>query len=87
MPDRPQPGGLAWLQALDAAARDARSVLRRAVKLADQVAVHQNPELERMALEAVEASERLVAGLEERRAQERQRLRSRLRSDLDQDAP
>lgn len=85
MPDLPELGGVAGLQALDAAARDARSLLRRMERLAEQPAAHQDPSLDQIVREMVEAGERLVAGLEERRAQERLRLRSRLRAESDQD--
>ncbi|MHB8313386.1 MAG: hypothetical protein ACYDD0_08825 [Candidatus Dormibacteria bacterium] len=85
MPDLPEFGGVAGLQALEAAARDARSVLRRMERLAEQPAIHQDPGLDQLLREMVEAGERLVAGLEERRAQERLRLRSRLRPQSDQE--
>ena len=85
MPDLPELGGMAGLQALEAAARDARSLLRRMERLAERPATHQDPGLDQLVREMLEAGERLVAGLEERRAKERQRLRSRLRPESDQD--
>lgn len=86
MPDLPTRGNLAGLQALDAAARDARSVFRRVERLAEKLAAQEDPGLDRRRAELLEAAERLMAALEERRAQERLRLRSLLRADSDQDS-
>ena len=86
MPELPPGGGLAGLQGLERAARDARSVARRVERLAAQLTDQEDPALEQLRAALVEAADRLVAGLEERRAQERLRLRSLLRADSGSDS-
>ncbi|MHB8323328.1 MAG: hypothetical protein ACYDHB_02710 [Candidatus Dormibacteria bacterium] len=87
MPELPPGSGLAGLHGLERAARDARSVARRVERLAAQLATQpEDPALELLRAELVEAAEQLVAGLEERRARERLRLRSLLRADSDSDS-
>lgn len=79
MPELPFTHAAGSLRALDTAATDARSLLRRAHRLAELVGQLDREMAERQAQEVVEALEHILATLDESRAAERQRLRGRLR--------
>jgi hypothetical protein len=67
------------LKALDALASDVRSLLRRAARVQRQMADLSEPELTESGRELLDATERLLASVEERRQQERQQARRQLR--------
>ncbi|MHB1499755.1 MAG: hypothetical protein ACYCYK_01065 [Candidatus Dormibacteria bacterium] len=67
------------LQGLDAAASDARSVLRRVQRLEAKLTDQDDGQFARAGQAARESVERLVEMLEEARAERRRRLRDRLR--------
>ncbi|MGA8208330.1 MAG: hypothetical protein WB801_00960 [Candidatus Dormiibacterota bacterium] len=78
MPDFSAPGA-DRLKALDALVSDVRSLLRRAARVQRQMADLSDPELAESGRELLDATERLLAGVEERRQQERQQARRQLR--------
>jgi len=78
VPDFSAPG-TDRLKALDALASDVRSLLRRAARVQRQAADLSDPELTESSGELLEATERLLAGVEERRQHERQQARRQLR--------
>jgi hypothetical protein len=78
MPDFSAPG-VDRLRALDSLASDARSLLRRAGRVQRQTADLADPALTEQSVELVAATERLLASVEERRQEERQRARRQLR--------
>ncbi|MGA2872755.1 MAG: hypothetical protein ABSF27_04110 [Candidatus Dormibacteria bacterium] len=67
------------IRALDAVTSDTRSLLRRAVRIREQTSNLEDPELAALGAELVELAERLLARLEDRRAEERRRARRQLR--------
>ena len=79
------PGG-GRLQALDAAASDSRSVTRRAGRLSERLAELGDSELIELGAEQLQASERLLAALEEGRARERVHMRRLLRGFPDEES-
>jgi hypothetical protein len=72
------PGG-GRIHALDAAASDARSLVRRAGRLSEKLEALENPELQGLAAEQLEVCERMLAQLEKGRVQERMHMRRALR--------
>lgn len=74
----PETTGLHELQSLDRAAGDARSLLRRAGKLAAQLEDADDQRLSGLAADLRAAAEQLVMALEEKRAERRQQLRRQL---------
>jgi sensor histidine kinase YesM len=78
MPDFSAPGA-DRLKALDALASDVRSLLRRTARAQRQIADLSDPELTHSSRELLDATERLLALVEERRQQERQQTRRQLR--------
>jgi hypothetical protein len=78
MPDFTTPGA-DRLRALDALVSDVRSLLRRAGRVQRQTADVGDIELTEQSGELLEAAERLLAGVEERRREERQEARRQLR--------
>lgn len=75
---RGSPGG-GRIHTLDTAASDARSLVRRAGRLSEKLAALEDPELQGLAAEQLDVCERLLAQLEEGRAQERLQMRRALR--------
>jgi hypothetical protein len=67
------------LRALDALASDVRSLLRRAGRVQRQTADVGDTELTEQSGELLEATERLLAGVDERRHEERLQARRQLR--------
>jgi hypothetical protein len=67
------------LHALDSAASDARSLLRRAGRLSEKLAALEDLELQGLAAEQLEVCERLLAQLEQGRVRERMHMRRALR--------
>jgi sensor histidine kinase YesM len=82
MPDFSAPGA-DRLKALDALASEVRSLLRRTARAQRQIADLSDPELTQSSRELLDATERLVARVEERRQQERQQTRRQLRGVAD----
>jgi hypothetical protein len=78
MPDFSAPGA-ARLRALDALASDVRSLLRRGGRVQRQTADLGDTELTEQCGELLQATERLLASVEERRHEERQQARRQLR--------
>ncbi|HVB53609.1 MAG TPA: hypothetical protein VNF24_05400 [Candidatus Acidoferrales bacterium] len=71
--------GAGRLRALDALASDTRSLLRRAGKVQRNTADLGDPSVTEQGRELVDATERLLASLEERRRDERLLARQHLR--------
>lgn len=86
MPEVPLTDTAGDLHALDTAAADARSLLRRAQRLAERVDRLGREDVEGQTQEAVEAVERVLATLEEVRAEERLRIKGRLRGSKDEES-
>ncbi|MGC2193019.1 MAG: hypothetical protein WA751_11885 [Candidatus Dormiibacterota bacterium] len=78
MPDLSVPGA-SRLRALDTVASDTRSLVRRAAKIQRQTADLGDPLLTEQGRELVDATERLLNVLEERRRDERLLARQQLR--------
>lgn len=78
MPDLSGPGAQR-IRALDGLASDTRSLLRRGARVRRQTADLEDPLLDAQSLALLEAAERLLRSLEERRQEERQQARQRLR--------
>lgn len=78
MPDFSAPGA-DRVKALDVLASDVRSLLRRAARVQRQLADFSDPELTESGRELLDATERLLASVEEHRQKERQQARRQLR--------
>ncbi|MGA7173416.1 MAG: hypothetical protein WCB86_06965 [Candidatus Dormiibacterota bacterium] len=78
MPDLSTPGA-SRLRALDAVAADTRSLLRRAGKVQRQTADLGDPAVTEQGQELVDAAQRLLESLEERRRDERLLARQHIR--------
>lgn len=77
-----EPSVLRELQALDRAAADARSLLRRAARFADHLDDIESSRIGQLAAELTAAAEQLVAALEETRSERRARLRRQVLEDF-----
>lgn len=75
----PEEGELGPLKGLDSAASEARSLLRRAQRLSERLQELDELGQPRLAQAVVEATETLLMALEEARAEQRERLRRRIR--------
>jgi hypothetical protein len=76
-------GTLSEVRELDAAAAEARSVLRRLERLRSRLQEGQNPVLLQQAESVLEGGQQLLALIETERAQARQQLRGVLRGGAD----